>query len=231
MNKKFKILVNSIQRNPTFMKLRPIIIDEDFKILGGNMRHKACLHLRKRRVWVDMFTKEMANENNTSLTINEYLQIISLKTAELFGAAMKISAILTKKSDKMIKQLNLIGLNFGMIFQIIDDHLDYFGTIKTGKVKGKDFFEGKITLPIIVLFKKTNPTEKKWLSRIFKNKKRSKKDFLRTRALLEKYDIENLSLKYANDLKHKSKIVLKTFKNQPSILLQELLDTSINRDN
>lgn len=63
-NKKFKILVNSIQRNPTFMKLRPIIIDEDFKILGGNMRHKACLHLRKRRVWVDMFTKEMANENN-----------------------------------------------------------------------------------------------------------------------------------------------------------------------
>jgi hypothetical protein len=63
-NKKFKILVNSIQRNPTFMKLRPIIIDEDFKIIGGNMRHKVCLHLRKRRVWTDMFTKEMANENN-----------------------------------------------------------------------------------------------------------------------------------------------------------------------
>ena len=153
----------------------------------------------------------MANENNTALTISEYIQIISLKTAELFGAAMKIPAILTKKSNKIIKQLNLIGLNFGMIFQIIDDHLDYFGTIKTGKVKGKDFFEGKITLPIIVLFKKTNPTEKKWLSKIFQNKKRSKKDFLRTRALLEKYNIENLSLKYANKFEAKIENCFKNF--------------------
>ena len=224
--------INDIWNNKFSVLLGDFMFSKSFQLMTEGQSLKAMESLAEvsGKISEGEFL-QMANENNTLLTISDYLQIISLKTAELFGAAMKIPAILTKKNNKMIKQLNLIGLNFGMIFQIIDDHLDYFGTIKTGKVKGKDFLEGKITLPIIILFKNTNPTEKKWLSKIFKNKKRSKKDFLQTKALLEKYDIENLSLKYANDLKHKSKIVLKTFKNQPSILLQELLDTSVNRDN
>ena len=81
----------------------------------------------------------------------------------------------------------MVGINFGMIFQIIDDHLDYFGTYKTGKSKGQDFFEGKITLPIIILLKKkANLDEKKLLKKIFHNKKRTKKDFLRTFSFIRK---------------------------------------------
>ena len=79
--------------------------------------------------------------------------------------------------------------------------------------------------------KKANLDEKKLLKKIFHNKKRTKKDFLKTSALLEKYNVENVSLKYANDLKQKSKNILKNFENRPSYLLDELLDTSINRKN
>jgi len=224
--------VNDIWNNKFSVLLGDFMFSKSFQLMteGQSLKTMQSLANVSAKISEGEFL-QMSNENNTSLSINEYMQIISLKTAELFGAAMKIPAILTDKNNKMIEQLNLVGINFGMIFQIIDDHLDYFGTYKTGKSKGQDFFEGKITLPIIILLKKANLDEKKLLKKIFHNKKRTKKDFLKTLALLEKYNVENVSLKYANNLKQKSKNILKKFKNRPSYLLDELLDTSINRKN
>tara|TARA_Y100000022_G_scaffold26716_1_gene20252 strand:+ start:584 stop:1582 length:999 start_codon:yes stop_codon:yes gene_type:complete len=224
--------VNDIWNNKFSVLLGDFMFSKSFQLMTEGQSLKAMQSLANvsAKISEGEFL-QMSNENNTSLSINEYMQIISLKTAELFGAAMKIPAILTDKNNKIIEQLNLVGINFGMIFQIIDDHLDYFGTYKTGKSKGQDFFEGKITLPIIILLKKANLDEKKLLKKIFHNKKRTKKDFLKTLALLEKYNVENVSLKYANNLKQKSKNILKKFKNRPSYLLDELLDTSINRKN
>ena len=224
--------VNDIWNNKFSVLLGDFMFSKSFQLMTEGQSLKAMQSLANvsAKISEGEFL-QMSNENNTSLSINEYMQIISLKTAELFGAAMKIPAILTDKNNKIIEQLNLVGINFGMIFQIIDDHLDYFGTYKTGKSKGQDFFEGKITLPIIILLKKANSDEKKLLKKIFHNKKRTKKDFLKTLALLEKYNVESLSLKYANNLKQKSKNILKKFKNRPSNLLDELLDTSINRKN
>ena len=224
--------VNDIWNNKFSVLLGDFMFSKSFQLMTEGQSLKAMQSLANvsAKISEGEFL-QMSNENNTSLSINEYMQIISLKTAELFGAAMKIPAILTNKNNKIIEQLNLVGINFGMIFQIIDDHLDYFGTYKTGKSKGQDFFEGKITLPIIILLKKANLDEKKLLKNIFYNKKRTKKDLLKTLALLEKYNVENVSLKYANNLKQKSKNILKKFKNRPSNLLDELLDTSINRKN
>lgn len=224
--------VNDIWNNKFSVLLGDFMFSKSFQLMTEGQSLKAMQSLANvsAKISEGEFL-QMSNENNTSLSINEYMQIISLKTAELFGAAMKIPAILTDKNNKMIEQLNLVGINFGMIFQIIDDHLDYFGTYKTGKSKGQDFFEGKITLPIIILLKKANLDEKKLLKKIFQNKKRTKKDFLKTLALLEKYNVENVSLKYANNLKQKSKNILKKFKNRSSYLLDELLVTSINRKN
>ena len=224
--------VNDIWNNKFSVLLGDFMFSKSFQLMTEGQSLKAMQSLANvsAKISEGEFL-QMSNENNTSLSINEYMQIISLKTAELFGAAMKIPAILTDKNNKIIEQLNLVGINFGMIFQIIDDHLDYFGTYKTGKSKGQDFFEGKITLPIIILLKKANLDEKKLLKKIFHNKKRTKKDLLKTLALLEKYNVESASLKYANNLKQKSKNILKKFKNRPSYLLDELLDTSINRNN
>jgi len=224
--------VNDIWNNKFSVLLGDFMFSKSFQLMTEGQSLKAMQSLANvsAKISEGEFL-QMSNENNTSLSINEYMQIISLKTAELFGAAMKIPAILTDKNNKIIEQLNLVGINFGMIFQIIDDHLDYFGTYKTGKSKGQDFFEGKITLPIIILLKKANLDEKKLLKKIFHNKKRTKKDLLKTLALLEKYNVESASLKYANNLKQKSKNILKKFKNRPSYLLDELLDTSINRKN
>ena len=87
-----------------------------------------------------------------------YLKIISAKTAELFAAATKVGAILSDVDSKEKDALEFYGRNLGLTFQIADDTLDYNSDLKLfGKKIGQDFFEGKITLPIILLFHKINP--------------------------------------------------------------------------
>ena len=98
-----------------------------------------------------------------------YLKIISAKTAELFAAATKVGAILSDVGTKEKDALEFYGRNLGLTFQIADDTLDYNSDLKLfGKNVGQDFFEGKITLPIILLFQKTNLDEKKLLIKVFK---------------------------------------------------------------
>ena len=101
-----------------------------------------------------------------------YFDIINSKTAALFAAATRVGACITNRSKKEKDALESYGRNLGIAFQIADDALDYYST-KTifGKEIGKDFFEGKITLPIIFLYQKANLNEKIFLEKIFKKKK------------------------------------------------------------
>ena len=69
------------------------------------------------------------------------------------------------------------GKNLGLTFQIADDTLDYNSDLKIfGKKIGKDFFEGKVTLPVILLFQKITSLERKKLKDIFKQDVRSNED-------------------------------------------------------
>jgi octaprenyl-diphosphate synthase len=97
-----------------------------------------------------------------------YLKIISAKTAELFAASTKVGAILSDTNQKKKEALEFYGRNLGLTFQIADDTLDYNSELKLfGKKIGKDFYEGKVTLPIILLFQKANIEEKKKLKDSF----------------------------------------------------------------
>ena len=63
-NDKFKKLKHSIETLPNYMKLRPVIVDEDMMVLGGNMRLKASIDLGKKKIWTDMFTQADCDEMN-----------------------------------------------------------------------------------------------------------------------------------------------------------------------
>ena len=118
-----------------------------------------------------------------------YFDIINSKTAALFAAATRVGACITNRSKKEKDALESYGRNLGIAFQIADDALDYYST-KTifGKEIGKDFFEGKITLPIIFLYQKANLNEKIFLEKIFKKKNRSKLELIETQKLIKKYN-------------------------------------------
>ena len=112
---------------------------------------------------------QLQHKGEVDMLEETYLKIISSKTAVLFSAATKVGAILSEKNNKEKEALEFYGKNLGLTFQIADDALDYNSQINSfGKKVGNDFFEGKITLPIILLFQRSSDSEKKQLENIFK---------------------------------------------------------------
>ena len=94
-------------------------------------------------------------EKQIDMVEKNYLDIITAKTASLFGASMRVGGCINDRTNKEKEALESYGRNLGICFQITDDILDYSSKEKIfGKKIGNDFIEGKITLPIILLFQK-----------------------------------------------------------------------------
>ena len=130
------------------------------------------------------------HKGETDMLEETYFKIISSKTAELFSAATKVGAILGNKNNKIKDALEFYGKNLGLTFQIADDTLDYNSDLNLfGKKIGNDFFEGKITLPIILLSQKLNNFEKNQIKEFFSKKNRNEKDFQMMLELIKKYNI------------------------------------------
>ena len=133
---------------------------------------------------------QLQHKGDIDMLEETYLKIISTKTAVLFSASTKVGAILANKQNKEKDALEFYGKNLGLTFQIADDTLDYNSELKLfGKKIGNDFFEGKITLPIILLFQQINNIEKQNLKDIFKKNTRSENDLKFTLDLILKYKI------------------------------------------
>ena len=138
---------------------------------------------------------QLQHKGEVDMLEETYLKIISSKTAELFAAATKVGAILSEMKTKEKEALEFYGRNLGLTFQIADDTLDYNSELKLfGKNIGQDFYEGKITLPIILLFQKANKDEKETLKKTFAKEERNQNDLNLTLSLIKKYNIINLSL-------------------------------------
>ncbi|MBN1903804.1 MAG: polyprenyl synthetase family protein [Deltaproteobacteria bacterium] len=94
--------------------------------------------------------KELICTRKWGLTEEEYLDVITLKTAELISVCCEAGAVAAERDEKTAKALKNFGLSMGIAFQMIDDLLDYASSDgELGKPAGKDFKEGKITLPLI----------------------------------------------------------------------------------
>ena len=133
---------------------------------------------------------QLQHKGEVDMLEETYLKIISAKTAELFAAATKVGAILSDADTKEKNALEFYGRNLGLTFQIADDTLDYNSDLKLfGKKIGQDFFEGKITLPIILLFQKINFDENKLLIQLFKKDTRNSDDFKKIITIIKKYNI------------------------------------------
>ena len=104
---------------------------------------------------------QLLNIHNPNIDEHEYFKVIEFKTAKLFEVCGSLAATINSNDDKKINQCAKIGKNFGVIFQLTDDILDYSGeAINVGKNLGADLTEGKITLPLIYAMKKSNKAQK-----------------------------------------------------------------------
>lgn len=104
---------------------------------------------------------QLAVAKNTETTEDEYLAVIRAKTAELFAAACEVGPVLADRPKAEHAASRSYGLNLGIAFQLVDDALDYGGVAaKLGKNVGDDFREGKITLPVVLSFRRGTGEER-----------------------------------------------------------------------
>ncbi len=136
---------------------------------------------------------EVQESCNFDLDEETYLEIISEKTASLFTASCESGATVAQADKKVQKKLKEYGQNLGMAFQIIDDLLDWVGEAKkTGKGRGNDLREGKVTLPLIYTLRESDSRTRNKILKLLKNDF-NQKDFDKILSLIK----DNGGVEYA----------------------------------
>jgi octaprenyl-diphosphate synthase len=109
---------------------------------------------------------QLGAAKNTATNEDEYMAVIRAKTAELFAAACEVGPALAVKDKAELAACRSFGMNLGIAFQLVDDALDYGGkSAKLGKNVGDDFREGKITLPVVLSFRRGTEKERAFWNR------------------------------------------------------------------
>ena len=186
-----KKTLNSIWNNHSSVLIGDYLLSRCFEMMveDGNIEVLKLLSSTSSKI-AQGEVLQLQHQGEVDMLEETYLKIISAKTAELFAAATKVGAILSDMKSKEKEALEFYGRNLGLTFQIADDTLDYNSELKLfGKKIGQDFYEGKITLPIILLFQKADDKEKERLKEIFSKNVRSKDDLDYSLSLIKKYEI------------------------------------------
>jgi len=174
---------------------------------------------------------QLQHKGEIDMLEETYFKIILAKTGKLFAAATKVGAILGNKNNKIKEALEFYGKNLGLTFQIADDSLDYNSELNLfGKKIGNDFYEGKITLPIILLYQKANDAEKIKIKEFFTKKNRDEKNFKVILELIKKYNIISQCYKKAEHFIYLASNSLSIFDNSDEKrILEQLTYFSLER--
>ena len=174
---------------------------------------------------------QLMRKGDVNLTEDEYLGVIRQKTAVLFEAACRTSAILADASEEQKQALSEYGFNLGIAFQMADDLFDYtLDTSDLGKEVGADLREGKMTLPLISAYKQASDSDKDVMQAIIKDQNFSREDFKTLVELLEKYGGIAYTKKMAASYITKAKDVLSVFDpSETKEILMDIADYAVAR--
>ena len=228
-----KLSANQIWGNKVSVLVGDYLLSRAFKLMVKNKSLKLLEILSQTSLILARGQiQDVGNNQNVNLTEKKYLSIIDAKTAELFRISCFLPTIITDQNKKTQKIFNDFGFNFGMAFQLSDDVLDYFGdSSKMGKSVGKDFFEGKVTYPVIHCFKKSDKKSKKIIAKLFFKKRRSKKDLALILDLMKKTNTYKSSIEFVGKYAEKAKTKINKFEgNKYKVYLDDLVDHLIIRD-
>jgi len=228
-----KLSANQIWGNKVSVLVGDYLLSRAFKLMVKNKSLKLLEILSQTSLILARGQiQDVGNNQNVNLTEKKYLSIIDAKTAELFRISCFLPTIITDQDKRTQNIFNDFGFNFGMAFQLSDDVLDYFGDSgKMGKSVGKDFFEGKVTYPVIHCFKKSDKKSKKIIAKLFFKRKRSKKDLALILDLMKKTNTYKSSIEFVGKYAEKAKTKINKFEgNKYKVYLDDLVDHLIIRD-
>ncbi len=128
---------------------------------------------------------QLLRSYSAATTIEEYIEVITGKTASLISGSCRAAGYLANFDDVVLKALEQYGLNLGLSFQIVDDILDYTAQKGVfGKTTGKDFLEGKVTLPVIILQEVLGSGSRREVADIFLKEAPDPDDFEKVREMM-----------------------------------------------
>lgn len=160
---------------------------------------------------------QLMRKGDIKLTEDEYMVIIRRKTAVLFEAACRVSAIIADAPQEKEKALAEYGYNLGIAFQMADDLFDY--TLQTsdfGKEVGADLREGKLTLPVIYALKQARSADRDLMIKIIQDDDVATEDFMTLVDLLDKYGGIDYTQKTATAFIDTAKAALAGFEPSPT---------------
>jgi octaprenyl-diphosphate synthase len=234
--RRFKPTANFIWGNKPSILVGDFLLSQAFKLMVEVGEPTALKSLsRAAAILIEGEVSQLTIlARGAMISQGEYDQVITAKTAELFASASEIGGILSLQSPETCKILKDFGLIVGKIFQITDDLLDYLGTKELiGKNIGDDFLEGKVTLPLILLYEKLGAPEKLKLEEFIKKQERSSEEFEYIQDLLKQYRIEKQILNYLQELKTQGYKLINQVEPKVEICkdyLMRLVEFTINRN-
>src|SRR5216683_3068819 len=168
---------------------------------------------------------QLGAAKNTATTEDEYLAVIRAKTAELFAAACEVGPAIAGRSKDEQAACRSYGMNLGIAFQLVDDALDYGGkSAKLGKNVGDDFRDGKITLPVVLSFRRGSDSERVFWRRTLEDGDATDSDLEKAVGLMMKHRALEDTIKRARHYGSIAKDALALF---PDCAMKEALAETV----
>jgi octaprenyl-diphosphate synthase len=131
---------------------------------------------------------QLAVSQDTSTTEDSYLKVVGAKTAALFSAACRVGAVVSNRPRNEAEALESYGRNIGIAFQLVDDALDYSGSrAQMGKSVGDDFRERKITLPVVLAFRRGAKEDRAFWKRTMEEGNQTTDDLVYAQKLMDRH--------------------------------------------
>ena len=174
---------------------------------------------------------QLTAAKNTETSEDEYLAVIRAKTAELFAAACEVGPVLAERPRPEQSACRSYGMNLGIAFQLVDDALDYGGTSAAlGKNVGDDFREGKITLPIVLAFRRGTDEERAFWRRCLEQGEGTEEDLATALGILRRHRTLEDTIERARHYGAMARDALALFPNGPmKLALLQVVDFCIAR--
>jgi octaprenyl-diphosphate synthase len=232
--RRFKPTSNLIWGNKASILVGDFLLTQAFRLIisAKSIESMKVLSRASSMICEGEVTQLMKLKLRSIISEDEYFKIIRAKTSELFGACCSTGAIIAQQTNDISTIMYEFGIIIGNIFQIIDDLLDYLGTKESiGKNNGDDFFEGKVTLPLIILYNKSEINIKLQIDELLKLNTRSFDDFEYMKSLFLIHNVKDDIFNYLNKFKQDALSCLSKiqYNNIYVKYLSELVDFIITR--
>ncbi len=174
---------------------------------------------------------QLAAAKNMATTEDEYLAIINAKTAALFSAAAEVGAAIVNRPAPEQAALKSYGRNLGLAFQLVDDALDYSGdSVNLGKAVGDDFREGKVTLPVILSFRRGSDRERQFWKKTIVDGNIEAGDLEHAVGLMKRHKAIEATLERARSFGAVARDALAIFPGRPEkVAMEQVIDFCVHR--